>query len=392
MITISRTDNKRELQKKYVFTTRFANVLKALNINSLYDVEKAFQFLIDKKIKHQQAEEYFKNALDNLNITESNKKIWFENFKLLLKYLTIKVQQEKNEELNPTRKTEKIIVSGMGFSGSGAVQDYFKEYNNIQSLGHEFSIIDRKYSFSGIEKHYNKKSLKGVIINFFKYTLFSNCIPTNLTEVNAMSKNIFFQTDKDGKYAEAVNIFLKQLFNLLIENFDSEKYRRITSDFFDALMNILNDDNKKYVLLNNIIKINKIEAVEYISDYKIFCTFRDPRSNFVDRCICDKRFHGNASKYIKRYKYIHKNYNKYLKNNPDKKIYTVQFEDFVTSESYRKTIAEKAGLDLKDHGEFKILKPWESEKNIYNYKDFKDQKAIRKIEKKLSEYLWDKKI
>ena len=331
---------------------------------------------------------YYSSTLKNLDIPEDNKIIWNETFLILSQYYLKNQLPEILDDLSD-KNVNKIFISGMGWSGSGAVYDYLSEFEEISGINSELSFISHGTSLYTIEKHLHKPTFKETLLNFFKYTLYSNVIPVRTSHAKSISNNIFFFKDEDGSYSKAVNILIKELIRLNVCSKDKLNcFYKAASRFIDNIFYNKTTAKKSYLLLNNVIKIQKINAIKYLDNYRICCTFRDPRSTYVSQYYENRKLSG-VDNFIKKYKQTRRKYEKKIKKFHNHDIYEIQFEDFVVDKTYREHIAKKIGLNIeKKSGKSKFI-PEESQKNIFNYKDFKDQKAIKKIENKLSAYLWD---
>lgn len=156
------------------------------------------------------------------------------------------------------------------------------------------------------------------------------------------------------------------------------------------------DEHTEYVLMDNSLHISTIHNIEYIDNMQVLCTYRDPRSNYVARVKEDWKFGPRIYKngpvaYAESYRHFREytgNIIENLKNNRDN-VWTVQFEDFVSSEDYRQDLARKLKLDPARQDRHTHFKPWESIKNIDNYKRYENQEEILQIQQKLPQYLWE---
>ena len=376
-------------KKTSLYSVKTAQALQNVDIKSLIASEKSFYYLKKKQLNN--AVNNFSSALDSLSVTEYNKKIWDDTFLILSQYYLNNNLPENTNDFS-YKKINKILVSGMGWSGSGAVYDYLSEFEEISGINSELSFISHGTSLYKIEKHIHKSQFKETLLDFFKYTLYSNVVPLKTSHAKSISNNIFFSGDKDGNYSNAVNILIKELISFNSNNKNKRNiFYKLTSKFVDNIFSSSLTGNKKYLLLNNVIKIQKIDAIKYLNNYKIFCTFRDPRSTYISQYYENKKLF-NIDDFVKKYKQARKNYKNKIKKYHNHDIYEIQFEDFVMNEKYRAEIAKTIGLNIENKLEKSKFNPDESQKNVFNYKDFRDQNAIKKIEKKLSEYLWEKQV
>lgn len=203
-----------------------------------------------------------------------------------------------------------------------------------------------------------------------------------------------FSLSPDAKtYSENVNKLMGNASPLLAGKGDTLSNFKI---FADDVANLLSSESDSHdydvVLLNNCIKIGKIRLVDCLKNTKLFCTFRDPRSNFVSIKRENVAYLDDASMFIKsrrdNYSEYHSLVSEYQEKtqNTSNQVFKVQFEEFVLSETYRQELAQRAGLDLSTHEPHQHFKPWESKKNVYLHQTYENQEEIRAIEQAFPEY------
>lgn len=294
-------------------------------------------------------------------------------------------------------KTKKILVSGMGWSGSGAVLSFFKEFESV-SLNSETELPYLRGAPS-------LKTLKRIIergkdptdefIRFFWHALFGYVRYSNIHQMVAARNALeMIENDQDSRYAILVNRFVNNFFNLMAQGFSREKFYASTSRFVDDIINHNCPEAGKdaHFLLNNEIPMADIDLVELLDDFDIFCVVRDPRSQYVS-WVTEGAPYGWGEMTVKEFVLAHRRIMNSFQTKVDRigakrnHVHMVQFERFVLDESYRNSIIENLGLDDSKRRENTFFKPSVSENNICNYTDF-DQDKIKYIESKLGGYCW----
>jgi len=352
--------------------------------------------------KFEDSKIQFYKLLNKLNLNANIKNNWKETYNSLilinqnfLESTDINITEDNKSNKGKSKKVNKILVSGMGWSGSGALYDFFLEFENTKETIKEFQFIEGTKGLFNVYKKIKLKQLTIEDINeLFWYAIFGNIVGYTYPEIRLTNSAKQFTL---GEKAESYSIACKNFFDKLEKNIHKlniDIFHNITKDFINAIFieytNLSN--NSEYILLDNVIHAERINAVELLDDYKIFVTFRDPRSNYVAHFNENPRFNPDVDLYIKDYKTKREQFQKSLSNTKDKNnIHIVQFEDFVLSQSYRDNIIEKSNLDPNRRIEFSRFKPWESEKNVFLHETFENQDIINKITKELQEYCIDKR-
>lgn len=319
-------------------------------------------------------------------------RIWTASFEKLL--LIISGKKISDFSLSPPRL--RIFVSGMGWSGSGAVYDFLKEFESVepQEVPYEYSCLQYSAGFKDFLK-VKKKDVGQICVRFFflhmlgyapLYTAhdFKSCLVArrhsqnkdkdfsltyaqNCLKLVSTMQLLFDETGNLGDFDSCLKLFA----NEIIENLMTVGVNIIETPLFD-----------------NCIHIKNLYLLEYIENAIILCSVRDPRSNYVALKRESKAFNKPIEKFVSDYKNYRKKYfnEKTLQN---LRVKVVQFEEFVSSEFYRENLAIKLGVEHSIRHKFKYFKPWESFRNTQLHLDYENQDEIRYIEKHLSEYCVD---
>ena len=323
-----------------------------------------------------------------------------------------------------------IGVTGYGFSGSSAVYDLLKEYDdNIFIKTNrvcEFSIAYESDGLFDLEKnvlYYPMKHIKGDIatyrfINFCRfYSKMYNRMTNNkfdkITEefinsiiqvkyknrrISKHGNNLIsrFLLKVLGKIQITIEEKIKKKVNLLKEddcyicNYPDdfvEKARKYIEEILKASNLYVGEKN---ILLDQPFPPNQPEVVfHYFSSPKAIVVDRDPRDIYLtvkNMRYTSGRFipHDNVDDFIKYYRAVRQGES----NNSD--VMRIHFEDLLYN--YDETISKIEGFfKLENHNnKFLYFDPKKSINNTQlKYVFLKDAEDISKIEMELSEYLYD---
>lgn len=339
----------------------------------------------------KQFSEFSQGILNDPEIAQ----VWIASFEKLL--LIISGKKISDFSLSPPRL--RIFVSGMGWSGSGAVYDFLKEHASIvaQTIPWEYPCLECSAGFKSFLKLKDKKENldKKCVRFFFLHMLGYAPLHVGMDFKSALVARRNSQNKDENfslRYAKNCLNFVSTTMELLFDetgsfgDFDS-RLKLFATEIIENLMSV-GIDTTKIALFDNCIHINNLHLLEYIENAIIFCSVRDPRSNYVALKRENKGFNRTVKQFTSNYKkHREKYFNEKILQNP--KIRMVQFEKFVSSESYRENLALELGLDLRLREKFKYFKPWESFRNTQLHLDYENQDEIRYIEEHLSEYCVD---
>ncbi len=387
----------------YISNLKLGNKKEAVNYirksSSRFEIigEQSYKALISGDFENSLT--VFRELLDIVDL-QGAEEIWLDTYHRLIYYMSkSKLIIERVGEYQITHQlVDKVLVSGMGWSGSGALYDYLEEFRSVSSIKNEFKHI-RGLNILLNELKKANNNFMDELFKVFWFMFFGFITPKSKYDLFLTYNAKKFSLGVYPKqYALAVNYFVKEIINLdSVDQLSQVNFQVAASKFVDLLVKpfINKQCESNLVLFNNTIKISEITMVSLISRYNIFCTFRDPRSNYVALVEEKKGRRGSyfqsVTEFTENYRRTRKKYTENLKALTEEQlthVHTVQFEDFVLSEKYRLNLARKVGLDVNDQDKFAFFKPWESEKNVYNYKDFHDQEAIKTIGEELPDYLY----
>lgn len=166
-------------------------------------------------------------------------------------------------------------------------------------------------------------------------------------------------------------------------------YRKIAKEYImDVLRSI---PSNPYLILDGFIGDGTSDYArkkDYVDNLKTFMVYRDPRDVYVTskNLNCNSWVPLDVDDYIKWYKRLTVE----VLKTKDPDFLIIRFEDLVLNYNHStKTIMNFLGLEEKNHIHKQgFFDPSVSIKNIGLYKSFNDQSIIKKIEKELSEYCY----
>lgn len=310
-------------------------------------------------------------------------------------------ERQSQESLPRFSRTKVAIVSGMGWSGSGAVYDYLREYDGVVAIKGETPYIEGSRSLSKIYSSLNdSEQLKEDVFDFFFYALLGHCIFRNSDDFKlfkfARSK---LMSESCDHYLNAVRewcLLASAMYSAA--GTEREKLFSMLSDYTVSKFTIGREiPAGKVALLDNVVHIeNAGKCINFLNNVSIFCTFRDPRSNYVALVREAIHFSSSAPSYVKnRKKSIARSRQSadaaklIAEKGSGKVVEIVNFEEFVLSEAYRKKLAENLGLAASEQEKYKYFKPWESMRNVVLHQEHPNQDEIQLIEKELGEYCYE---
>jgi len=345
--------------------------------------------------KDDEALHRFSHCLELLKIGQNERQMWLDSFKQIIGI-------DNTNRMNSSAMVQepiyynKIFFSGFGWSGSGAAYDYFKEFPAASyAIPWEFGLIEAEKHGLGqlfrILKADERIEKPALLYLFAKY-LFGFSCAVSREEANYLkgTKRLYRKSKDKSVLAAAVNRFLSNLSELnRSDEVDKNASKCFTALLDGIIASFCVKPNQK-VLLNNVIHAYRLNLIDLFQQAKIVVVKRDPRSEYVARYYENPQFQKDAGKFVNAYRIKRNHFNRDLKavSNPEA-VKVVQFEEFVLSEDYRNQLAVELGFELAEQDKFAFFKPWESEKNVYNYKTFPDQSVIGKIESELAEYLYE---
>lgn len=328
-------------------------------------------------------------------------------------------------------KTKYITCISYHGTGSGAVDDFFREFDNIAFAPSEVEcrylqdpdgISDLEYNLIDNPHRLNSGfALKRYMI-FAKSMAYTygkifgkNWLKYSREYIESLAKFSYKgYWHGDLRIISKYKLFIyycrrafskimpkkirKETFYNYFPNIDSyhsyisrEKFINNTHLYFSKLAKLLNRDNKEYLLFDQLVPPENISRyLKYMDNLKVIIVDRDPRDTYLNSILHkDHVLPKEVDKFCEVYKDIRKTRNEELKN---KEVLLIRFEDMIFN--YENTTKKIMGfLGLKDDNHINkkcVFKPEISKMNTQQWLKHTDyQKEINYIEKELTEYIYN---
>lgn len=324
-----------------------------------------------------------------------------------------------------------IGVSGYGATGSSAVLDLLKEFDDIQVIDNfEFQLLQQPDGLLDLEYHLVKsrgrvrcnaaitrfkrnirgrrtrkiaKETKGEYYRLtnkyleslidLKWKGFSSYDSDDLkrfdsSTISIQANRILYKLFKTIKIKKAFPISTERYFAIK----DAEFYE-ITKQYINDILLSLNCDLDKKIVLDQLFSAtNPTEGFQFFKGAKSIIVDRDPRDLYIYTHVTrpeHNRYMPNKSvqDFVKYYKILHSNFES---NFNQENVLYIKFEDLIYE--YDKTVKRVSDfLGMKGHSNpTKYFNPSVSIKNTQSYKKFNGlQREISYIETELKEWIYD---
>ena len=333
-------------------------------------------------------------------------------------------------------KLNYILVNGYGWSGSSALIDFFREFNNTYVPNKEFRLIKDPFGLIDLDNSIcnsidqlnediairNFKWLADKYINKaggFRNNGLSYCVDFGKNIAKITSSYIEALTDYNYRsywwFLEFKDSYIKYIIKKILRRLGiynsknhykmrlvlktEEEFVQLTKAYLnDIFMDLISDDenNIHHVVLDQAIPANNPDLVDrYFNNGKVIVVDRDPRDVYID-LINEKSLVGydvalnhNVDLFVSFYKKV-----RHQREISTPNFLKIKFEELVLQ--YDKTINEILrflGIDSSAHiNKFKYFDPNKSKKNIAIWANYPYQSEIRQIEEELPEYCINNKF
>lgn len=324
---------------------------------------------------------------------------------------------------------KKITCVGYHATGSGAIFDLLMEFDvvaqgkngiEIRVLQDPDGVSDLEYNLienpHRLNSNFAIKRFKKYVKNSWLFHRHAFGKQWKIISLNYINSLVSYEYDgywygdvwlKNGfqKISYYFKKCLKKLFPKKLKKvihfnlFPNCKYYRVdltreeflykTRKYMDELCNVINKDNKEYVVLDQLLlPSNPARYSNYVDDLKVIVVDRDPRDVYLDqRRKKELVLPKDPYQFCKAYRQDRIQ----ISNLPDNQILKLNFEDIIYN--YDETIDKLCkflNIDISHHV-FKnqYFKPWESKKNTKQWEKMTEYNSeIKIIEKELSEFLY----
>lgn len=327
-----------------------------------------------------------------------------------------------------------ITCTGFGGTGSSAISDFLKEFDNVKSLGDfEFSLAHEVDGISdlqhGIVDDFHRNKTSETIYRFRQLTKklaktynqyfenqFSEVIEDYLQEIvqykwkgfwhqhiyrsGIIKKYIFYiipyilQYRLGNMFSKTGYEFVPKMpFQTMEIGRGENRFFNATQNLYEKLFSIINPDNEyKYLHLDQLVPPHNYDRyLKYFHNLKVVQVDRDPRDLYL---LNELFWHEgwipsrNATEFVEWFKLI-RSEKKTKVENPN--IIKIKFEDIVYDyDETTDSLISFLGLDKTMHSNRKkYFDPDISKKNTLLWKKFKGREVeIEYIEKHLNSYCY----
>lgn len=361
--------------------------------------DEIFSLLISEQIEYKSIctlfDKLIKLHFNNNQIID----LYNESFKVLCLSVINKMYIDTN--IKPeTVHDEYIMLSGYGWSGSGAVRDFLNEFENIENAGGEWPIIESSLGFKGLIDNINNwPALRKSAILLFFTLLGSFRLTSDLWSYKPIitSYRRCHSEQFALAYAEKFYEISHIISNIVVDTFkqNSMLVKEHLTWLCNSLIQLIciNVPRNKKVIIDNSVHLYNIDVLNYCTNVKFIGVVRDPRSNFVARVNECPSFMMNSESYVKYIirilTVLYEKFNN-LPEDTKKCIRLIHFEDFVLKQEERDNIINFLGIPNSDWIlKEKIFKPNESIKNVYLHQSYPNKNDINIIERLTSDYCYN---
>lgn len=324
--------------------------------------------------------------------------IWYdciatEIFEAILSFDSSRIRTLTLRE--PDRNLTTVLLGGMSWSGSSAVFDYLREFEETITFPDEFQHFRKEGSIISIANDLtDRDALRRNLLSFFFRNVIGQNSSTDKWENKAMKFArwmLLSASQRDVLVAFA--IFASNV----IDGNDAGKlslatFQKHSQNYFRDLTRALAYGKRGDVFLcDNIMKISEIKNLTFLAPDFYFAVVRDPRDNFVARILDDKSFNGKVESFISSYRKTREGMIdacKEIKSQLGSSVTTetIQFEDFVTNDALRTETADRVSLNPYTHQKRTYFFPEKSSKNISIFIGTEWRKQCDKIWRELGEF------
>ena len=329
-------------------------------------------------------------------------------------------------------KYKYIHVVGYGWSGSSAIIDLLKEYDNIYVPNLEFRLIKERYGLMNLETMLTEQwdpietdiALKDFIWLTRKlneriskyYIHFGHCYSQTIGKHFLDVTDSFIKQIVSYEFKSNWHFFYWKLNTIkrmyywfrkrcrlsdYTENMffaspvTKDEFEEYTKEYIDNLFRPIISDSNKFIVLDQGVPAQYPEyAFKYTNNAKVIVIDRDPRDVYVDLVNCKELIGAelakkdNAKIFIEWYKALH--FRKDFVNKND--VLFIRFEDIINN--YEKTVESiEVYLGIKNIQHLHIkeyFNPQISKKNMGLWKEYKNQEVMKEIKVALAEYCYEK--
>ena len=314
--------------------------------------------------------------------------IWLASFDLLADHLVgnLAAVPASGTDAAPPRSGSVYAVSGMGWSGSGAVYDFLRGFHGVEAVTGEARLIEGRHGFRGLlgaAESPDPDAFGAALVDFFRFSLVGVTPCRNYDEFRHVANSRRFVEGRDGlEYAVECQELLRRVCGASAGE-RVATLRASLPDFAESVARSRLIDQSCVPLLDNVVHVANLELARDLPAWTFFATVRDPRDQFVDNVLNNPNFRRDVRRFVKRYRKMRGVLEEVVATAPN--VQVVQFETFVREASVRADLVNALGLTKpRATASFDAST---SQRNIGLWKSHRVESEIDLITRELSEHV-----
>ena len=299
-------------------------------------------------------------------------------------------QFDANEaDVAASATTPMWAVSGMGWSGSGAVFDYLRDIRGVRALRGESRLIEGKYGLAGLLKANDADTVTAFLRDMLVYVLLgaARCSTYNDYRHARNARKASAGSERLA-YAAAALAFVRFMSSSVSARRE-DIMARFLPLFETAMHSASGAREHETVLLDNVVHVSNLHLASWFPSIEFVVVVRDPRDQYVDNKRQNKNFKLSVDAFCERYERQRESLRTVSEASPN--VHVTSFERFVRDEVERSQLAATLGADPRSRrGRNLAFQSKKSVKNIGLFRGADDLRAdVDRISTRLANYLYD---
>jgi len=293
-----------------------------------------------------------------------------------------------------------VIVAGMNWSGSSAVFDFLREFDDAVAVETEIPHLSRgQFNLAQVWKVQNDADqLRTASIEFlFRYLFgFSKVREAMDFRIYKFARRKLFSS-RACDYSQSViecAVIVSAICSQSVTANADVLIRALANIVLTKLVTSESVGDSKVLVLNNAVKAVNLSQDLPLTHSTAFSVFRDPRDCYVAEVQEKHNLGIPVDPWIRsarrRYEIATSIIGEAEQHGSRKRVIKIQFEEFVTSETERFRVRNLAGLESSSRSEqFTFFDAEKSQSNIDIFRNYDDEYGVSRIEKLMPNYLWE---
>lgn len=289
-----------------------------------------------------------------------------------------------------------VFFCGFGWSGSGALFDYFRQGRHaVAPFGSaELLAFERHTSARRLLRAFRKETdeaFRATLLEFIFYSVFGfGGAPT--MSANAIRNQSFLAHLPDNRRTLAhLEHASKRLFATGLDAYrrrDRSAFEEELQSFFQTIFALATPAGSVPVT-NNCITAANIDTLRLVGRSTAVVVLRDPRDQYVaQRYEFRNRDRLSVDRFIRKARSRHERFERRVTSLAPVRVHRIRFEDFVLSSRERTALGENIGIPATSVPVSARYHPTHSLHNVGIHRTYAEQSEIRKIEDELGDLLF----